>query len=92
VRFDIVWRDQAGTETILGTAMNTFGPSVSPTPIPSCNAVKFETDVAGIAADAAPGDQLILRFNTVGGASNAYYIPNGDGSATGGRYPSLTLP
>jgi len=85
VRFDIVWR-QGSTDTVLATVTHPFTP---PPPPNQYNAVAFETDLVGIAAPASPGDLLILRFSTIGGAS---YIPNGDGSLAGARDPNLTLP
>jgi hypothetical protein len=54
--------------------------------------VEFELDIAAIAANAQPGDQLVLRFTTTGGPDGTFYVPNGDGTASGGRDPSLTLP
>lgn len=86
VRFDILWRPAAGGQTVLATATHTF-------PAPATyTAVRFATDIDGIAADAAPGDRLVLRFNVIDGGTGAYYIPNGDGEAVNGETVNLTLP
>ena len=89
VRFDIIWRPANGGDTVLASATHTFAP---PSPPNQFGAVMFETDLAGIAAPAAAGDYLILRFTTVGGAPGASYTPNGDGAFAGARDPNLTLP
>ena len=86
VRFDIIWRRAAGGDTVLATTTHTFTP---PQPANQFAAVMFETDLTGIAADAAAGDLLILRFATVGGAT---YTPNGDSTLAGARDPNLILP
>lgn len=84
VRFDIIWRPNGGAEVVIASVTHTFGP-----PIVAFNASPFATDLTGIAAPAAPGDQLVLRFTTVSGAT---YTPNGDGTAVHGTDPNLTLP
>ena len=84
VRFDIIWRAQGGGDTVLASTMHTFGPPIVPG-----NASPFATDLTGIAAPAARGDRLVLRFSTVSGAT---YTPNGDGTAVHGTDPNLTLP
>jgi len=87
VRFDIVWRATRGSDTVLATASHHFDP---PAAGPGqFDAVEYETDVAGIAAPAVPGDQLVLRFTVTAGSG---YIPNGDGALVNGRIPNLTLP
>jgi hypothetical protein len=83
VRFDIVWRTAGGVETVVASTTHTFAAG---------RGVQFDTDLAGIAAPATPGDKLILRFTTVGGGALASYTPNGDGALVGARVPSLTLP
>ena len=83
VEFDIVWHPAAGGETVLATVMHSFGAGAG---------VAFETDVQGSAAAAVAGDQLILRFKTVGPGPGASYTPNGDGALVGARVPNLTLP
>jgi hypothetical protein len=90
VRFDVIWRDAARRDTVLATAAHTFverpaGPTQN-------DAVAFETDMTGLAADARPGDQLVLKFSVVGGDPAGNYTPNGDGPLAQGRYPNLTLP
>jgi hypothetical protein len=90
VRFEVIWRDSAQRDTVLASAMNTFrqrppGPNQS-------DAVAYETDMDGIAADARAGDRLVLKFSVVSGDDGGNYTPNGDGPLVGGRYPNLTLP
>ena len=89
VRFDILWRS-AGRDVVLATTTHTFEPH-PPGPGQS-DAILYETDLAGIAAPAGPGDQLVLKFTTTSGAPGAYYIPNGDGALVNGRTVNLTLP
>jgi hypothetical protein len=90
VQFDIVWRTSGGVETVLATTTHTFDPR--PSGPNQYDAVLFETDLTGLAAPAAPGDSLVLRFTTIGGSPSAFYVPNGDGSLANGRDPNLTLP
>ena len=87
VRFDIIWRTAAKVDTVLATTTHTFVQKAG-----SYDAIMFDADLPGIAAAATPGDLLVLRFNTIGGVSGAYYIPNGDGPLAKGRDPNLTLP
>ena len=90
VRFDVIWRDAAATDTVLATVTHTFVERpVGPT---QYNAVAFETDLTGIAAAARPGDRLVLKFTVIAGDPTGNYTPNGDGPAASGRYPNLTLP
>jgi hypothetical protein len=89
VRFDIVWR-HGGSDAVLATVTHSFAPN--PAGPGQFDAVGFEADLPGMVAAAAPGDPLILRFTTVGGAPGAYYIPNGDGAFAKGRDPNLSLP
>jgi hypothetical protein len=56
------------------------------------NAVPLDADAAGTAVAASAGDLLVLRMTAVQAAPGSAYIPNGDGSHTSGRIPSLTLP
>ena len=86
VRFDVLWQTGSGASTVLATTTHTFNPPGGSNPY---HAAAFETDLLGVAAPAAPGDVLILRFTTTGGAS---YTPNGDGALASGRDPNLTLP
>lgn len=85
VRFEIIWR-AGGSNSVVATTTHTFMPLAPPN---QYNAVPFDADLDGVVVPAAPGDLLILRFSTIGGAS---YIPNGDGALTKGRIPNLTLP
>ena len=91
VRFDILWRAlPAMSDTILTSVLHTFPAHAAGAE--QYDAVEFETDLAGIAAPAKAGDELILRFTVTGGSSSAVYVANGDGSNSNGRIPSLTLP
>lgn len=93
VEYDIIWRVGEGdnaTDTVLASTTHTFT-----APLPPANvrdAVAFETDLTGIAANATPGDQLVLRFLVTAGPQGANFTPNGDGPMANGRYPNLTLP
>ncbi len=86
MRFDIIWRVVSG-DTVLATVTYTFDPVAA-----GSSTVLFDADLPAPAVPAAPGDLLVLRFSTVGGAADTYYAPNGDGSLAGGRDPNLTLP
>jgi hypothetical protein len=90
VRFDIIWRDVARRDTVLATVTHTF--AERPVGATHDDAVAFEADVNGIAADARSGDQLVLSFTVIGGDPAGNYTPNGDGPAANGRYPNLMLP
>jgi hypothetical protein len=89
VRFDIVWRPRAGADTVIATVSHRFTPPPTPNPF---GGATFEADLPGIAAPAARGDSLVLRFNVTGGESGASYTPNGDGALANARVPNLTLP
>jgi hypothetical protein len=88
LRYDFIWR-HGGVDTLLVTFMHHFDPQ--PT---GYNAVEYDADATGIAAAAAAGDQLVWRWSVVAGADapNGMSIPNGNGTSSGGRYPSITLP
>jgi hypothetical protein len=90
VRFDIIWRNAQKVDTVLATAMHTF--EERPAGDAHYDAVAYETDLPGIAANAKAGDLLVLRFSVVSGEPEGNYTPNGDGPFAKGRYPSLTLP
>jgi hypothetical protein len=89
VRFDIIWRSGAG-DVVLATATNTFVPH--PPGPGQFDAIRYEADLAGAAAPAAPGDKLVLKFTTTAAAPGGYYIPNGDGALVKGQTVNLTLP
>ena len=49
------------------------------------------------AVPAVAGDKLVWRFEILGsipdgGTNTSYFVPNGDGPLTHGRYPSITIP
>lgn len=89
VRFDILWRSAAG-DVVLATATNVFVPH--PVGPGQFDAIRYEADLTGAAAPAAPGDKLVLKFTTTAAESGGYYIPNGDGALVNGRTVNLTLP
>jgi hypothetical protein len=90
VRFDILWRRGGGGDVVLATTTHAFEPH--PAGPNQFDAILFETDLAGIAGPASPGDSLVLAFTTLSGDTGAYYIPNGDGAFVNGRIVNLTLP
>jgi hypothetical protein len=93
VEYDVIWRVGDGddaVDTVLATATHTFIAPVAPAN--PRDAVAFETDLTGIAANAVAGDTLVLRFLVTNGPMGANFTPNGDGPMANGRYPSLTLP
>ncbi len=84
----VVWRDQKGVEHELVRWTHHFDPPAS-----GFDAVQFEADGAGVAANASGNDTLLLRMSAAGDPNVAMlWIPNGDGAKTNGRIPSLTLP
>ena len=92
LEFDVVWRH--GEDTILASVSHHFDPRTTGAKF---DATQFEADATGLAAPAAAGDQLILRFTAAvladaGAGVTDVYIPNGDGANAHGRIPSLTLP
>ena len=88
VRFDIIWRHDK-MDTVLATDTHTFTEPPAPNQF---DAVAYETDLQGAAADAKPGDVLVLKFTVASGDPDGNYTPNGDGPSAKGRYPNLTLP
>lgn len=89
VRFDVIWRPAGGGgDVTLATWQHHFEPDATAL----SNAVPYEADATGLPADAADGDQLVLRFSATGATRQMAYIPNGDGVNTHGRDPSITLP
>jgi hypothetical protein len=90
VRFDIIWRNAQRMDTVLATATHTF--EERPAGANHDDAVAYEADLAGIAADARAGDLLVLAFTVASGDAGGNYTPNGDGPLARGRYPNLTLP
>lgn len=92
VTFDVLWRDASGTDHAIASATHHFDPQPS-----GFDAVPFETDVAGVKADARGNDRLVLRFTATPStppvtANEIYYVPNSDGANAMGKIPSLTLP
>jgi hypothetical protein len=86
VQYDFIWR-HGGTDTTLVTFSHQFDPPAS-----GSGATKYDADATGLAADAAPGDQLVWRWSIPAGTGQYVAIPNGDGPSSGGRFPSITFP
>jgi hypothetical protein len=88
VRYDFIWR-HAGTDTTLVSFTNHVDQLDA-----SFGATEYDADADGIAAAAAPGDQLVWRWSITAGPPPGQFvaIPNGDGTASGGRFPSITFP
>lgn len=62
-------------------------------PLPqSFDAQAYEVDKDAPAIDFASGDKLVFRYSATGTTQTEAWIPNGDGSLSGGRIPSITLP
>jgi hypothetical protein len=59
---------------------------------PSFGATKYDADAQGIAAAAATGDQLVWRWSVTDATPGGMIIPNGDGTSSGGRFPSIQFP
>ena len=88
VQFDVLTRDAQGDHRVT-TWTHHFDP-----PSSGFDAQPFEGDASGSAVAVSSGDRLVLRITVLGVSSgtSTFYIPNGDGSASNGRIPSLTLP
>jgi hypothetical protein len=87
VQFDVLWRH--GTDTPIVSWTHHFDPPAQ------IAAVKFDADATGAAVPAEKGDELVLRWSVPGpdgGAGALAFQPNGDGSRSNGRIPSLILP
>lgn len=90
IRFDVIWRRIGMADVTLASFQNHFA---QPTGTGQFNAVPFAATAPGIAATAAAGDLLVLRFTAMNAPAGAMaFIPNGDGSKTMGQIPSITLP
>jgi hypothetical protein len=93
VQYDVIWRPAGSDGGANDVTIATFSHHFDPQPV-GFDAEALDGAADGIAADAAPGDQLVLRF-TVTATSDPTrhgFIPNGDGVNTHGRIPSLILP
>jgi hypothetical protein len=88
VEFDVLWRSAAGDQTIATFAQHFDPPAngFSPTP--------YEATTDGVAAPAAVGDHLILRFSITSThpPGTQQFIPNGGADGGDTRIPSLVLP
>jgi hypothetical protein len=87
VQFDVLWR-AGGVDTTIASVTHHYDQD----PNGRFNAIAFETDLDGEAANARPGDKLVLRMSTPTTTVAIAWLPNGDGYKTGGRVPSLKLP
>jgi hypothetical protein len=57
------------------------------------DAQPYELEVpTTIAIDFQKGDEFIFRYTGMNSTAMMAFIPNGDGSVTGGRIPNITLP
>ena len=87
VQYDFIWR-HGGTDTTLVTFTHHFDPLSG-----NFRATEYDADANGIAADAVAGDQLIWRWSIPSSTGTGPVIfPNGDGTTSGGRFPSITFP
>jgi hypothetical protein len=86
IRYDLIWRS-GGTDVVLATFNHHFDPQPS-----GFDAVAFEDQVAGPAANAHDGDQLVLRFTASNTSAPTAFVPNGDGPSSNGRIPFVDLP
>lgn len=94
VKYEILWR-KAGTpdgggpaDTVLATYNHHFEPKGGG----DFSATAYEDTVAGPAAPAEPGDQLVLRVSVSGTTASTAFVVNGDTAAAGGRDPFIDLP
>jgi hypothetical protein len=90
ITFDVIWREASGVDHPIVSFMRHFDPQPS-----GFNAVLYEDNALGPAANAKANDQLILRMTAAAGGypdGQMLWIPNGDAEKTMGRYPNLTLP
>jgi hypothetical protein len=92
VTFAVSWRSSDGMDHPIVSFEHNFPTGGAPVNgfIP---ATHLDADAMGVAADAAPNDELVLRITAKGNPADALlFLPNGDGSHAQGRIPSLTLP
>ena len=91
VRWDVVLRKADNSEQPIVSFSHHYDP---PAGSDKYVAVPFDGDAAGDKVDAVGNaDSLLLRITVTAGTANEYlFIPNGDGSNTGGRIPSITAP
>lgn len=92
VRFEIIWRTTAGDAGASDHVLATFNHHFDARPAGNFDAVTYEADATGVAAQAQAGDQLVLRIEVMNAPQGQAYIPNGDGARTNGRIPSIALP
>lgn len=90
VQFSLIWRHASGApDTTLAQWIKHWEPLADG----GYDAQAYETDEAGAAIDYEAGDQLVFRYEGMNTPDEGQtFIPNGDGSKTGGRIPSITLP
>src|SRR6185436_15629969 len=86
--FDIIWRKQAGGDTVLATFTHHFDPRGGG----NFDAVPFDETTAGPAAAAQAGDSIVWRMTTAGTDQPTAFIPNGDGANANGRIPFIEFP
>lgn len=56
------------------------------------NAQAYDVEKEAPAIEWSAGDQLVLRYTAEGSTEAEAWIPNGDGTLSHGRIPSIALP
>ena len=90
LNFALIWR-RPGLDTTLAAWSKHWEPRGGG----NFDAQPYEVDMAARAIDFLPGDLLVFRYagaGTMGTTSGEPFVPNGDGSNSNGRIPSVTLP
>jgi hypothetical protein len=88
VKFEVLWRSAAGDQSITTFMQHFDAPADGFTPTP------YTATMDGVAAPAAVGDHLVLRFSitSVHPPGTSQFIPNGGADGGDTRIPSLVLP
>lgn len=88
VQFDLIWRRDT-----LDTVLASWTEHFDPLPDGTFGAQAYELDVQAPAIDFEPGDQFVFRYTAINAPSESFaWIPNGDGTTSGGRIPNFTFP
>jgi hypothetical protein len=86
VSFELMVRN-GGNNLVLATWSKHFDPLST-----GYEAQAYELDKKVDAIDVATGDQLVFRYTASSASKTDAWIPNGDGSLSHGRIPSIKLP
>ena len=86
IRYELIWHS-GGTDVVLATFDHHFDPQPS-----GFDAVAYEGQTNGPAANARDGDQLVLRITASNTTASTAFVPNGDGANANGRIPYVDLP